>query len=340
MDSPRGSMTLPLALAIVEAAAARGVARGSLLETLGVEAHDLSRTDLRVPLDRIFATWELAMRTTRDPGLPIAVGKLASVSRFGLLGLACYTSPTARHAIECAVRYHELINDSGRWSTAPSFGGATVLWERDGERTLGQRVANEQALASFVTILREVVGADAAISDVCLRSSKPSRTSAHEEHFRAPIRWDASTWSLRLPERLLDQRPRGADPVLTQYFARETQAALARLAVPAGIARDVASAILHLLPGGIPTLEKVAAGLGMSERTARRRLRAESTSYEAIVAAVQQSQARALLEAGLSVREVAFATGFSEPSAFSRAFRRWTGESPSSLRPRVSRVGL
>ena len=104
----------------------------------------------RIPGSAVFAAWEVAMRTTRDDGLPIAVGRHASVQRFGVLGYALYTSPTVGEAFRSLVRYHDLINTTGRWRLTREGPHVKVAWDR-ADGSLGLRVANEQVLASFVT---------------------------------------------------------------------------------------------------------------------------------------------------------------------------------------------
>lgn len=322
-------MKLALARALVEVASMYGAPRPKLLAALGVD--DVSDEHARLPIARVFDAWDLAMRAVRDPALPIHVGRLTTVRRLGLLGYALYTSPTLRDALHALARYHDLINDSGRWSIAEAPSGATIRWARDdADLSLGARAANEQVLASFAAVLREGAAPDARVLEVRLRSPKPARTTAHDDHFAAPITWGASEWAVLLAPGDLEAPVRGSDALLSEYF----QTKIAGEVVRRGTASEVASVVATLLASGIPSLATIAARLGTSERTLRRRLADEDTSFDAVVRDVQLDRSRGLLEAGERVREVAFATGFSDASAFSRAYRRWTGEPPISVRRR------
>jgi len=339
MSGHRGTMQLVFARAVVEAACTRGAPRAALLHALGIADTELHDGDRRVSIGRMYAMWDVAMRAVRDEGLPVMVGKLASVRHLGLLGYALYTSPTVGDALHALCRYHDLVNDSGRWTLDVTRKGASVEWTREGPLTLGARVANEQVLASFVTVLRESAGPGASILEVRLRSPRPPRTSTHEAHFGGPIRWGAREWAVSISPEQLGATPRGADPILTDYFAQQAKDHLGR-ANFRGTASEVAGAVTSLLARGIPQISVVATHVGVSERTLRRRLAEEGTSFDTIVQELQRARAQSLLAAGERVREVAFATGFSDASAFSRAYRRWTGTPPKVAKRRHSTPSL
>jgi AraC-like DNA-binding protein len=99
--------------------------------------------------------------------------------------------------------------------------------------------------------------------------------------------------------------------------------------------REVERQIETLLPRGGMRIETVAGALGLSRQTLYRRLRAERTTFEALVERVRRRLAlRFIRDEGLTVKEAAWRLGFAEPSAFSRAFKRWTGKSPAGMRRR------
>jgi len=97
--------------------------------------------------------------------------------------------------------------------------------------------------------------------------------------------------------------------------------------------RRVEERIESLLPKGEARADAVAASLGLSRQTLYRRLKAEQTTFERLVERVRRRLAlRFIRDQGLSVKEAAWRLGFAEPAAFSRAFKRWTGKSPSEAR--------
>lgn len=332
------SIIAPRLLALVGVATSKGVPRAALLTTLGVEEEQLKNPEARVSVERLYDGWELCMRACLDDGLPVEVGRHSSIAAFGLLGYVLYTRPTLGSALEALRRYHDIINDSGRWSIESAKSETTITWHREGERRLGLRVANEQVLASFATLAMDHLTASLEIRRVGFRHGKPRSDDAHARHFGVAPTWGTDTDAVVLPREALELKPVGANDVVSVYFASQAEQALETLAKVGSWTAQVARAISTSLGSGIPTLEKVARSLGTTERTARRRLSAEGHTFDALVASVQKEQAIQLLGGETPLRDIAFALGFSDATAFSRAFRRWTGRSPSEMRAERGRT--
>jgi AraC-like DNA-binding protein len=113
---------------------------------------------------------------------------------------------------------------------------------------------------------------------------------------------------------------RGNDEVLMRYLARLEQSR---------VSSRVQQALLEALPDGAPSKTAIARGLGMSARNLQRHLADEGTSFKVLLTEARVSLARTYVEQRrLSVTEIAFVLGFADTSTFSRAFKRWTGQSP------------
>lgn len=229
------------------------------------------------------------------------------------------------------IRYHDLINETGRWHLARDGEHVIVSWRRSSER-LGLRAGNEQILASTLTFCAEAFGEWLPIVEARFAHRRPRSVAAHEAHFRAPLVWDAHENAVVIHEALLARKPRMADAVLSEHFRDAAERALARVAPAASWSARVARAVSSHLAEGIPTLGAIARELGTSERTARRRLADEGTTFAALVERVQRERAEELVAGSLPLRDVAFALGFADATAFSRAYRRWTGNAPSLTR--------
>jgi AraC-like DNA-binding protein len=102
-------------------------------------------------------------------------------------------------------------------------------------------------------------------------------------------------------------------------------------AQPSALRRQVEATIEPLLPAGDAAIERVARALGLSRQTLYRRLKEEGTTFEALLDGVRRRLAIELIREGASVKDAAYRLGFSDPAAFSRAFKRWTGSSPSTM---------
>lgn len=145
--------------------------------------------------------------------------------------------------------------------------------------------------------------------------------------------FDAPFDEIRLPDAILALPTPRADPMLAAFFERYLDAIVARLPADSFVGRSVA-AIEPMLPDGVVQLEVVADCLRVSTRSLQRRLADAGTSFSDLVDRTRQTRALGLLDAGVAIGEIAWMLGYSEPSAFHRAFFRWTGSTPSGWRAR------
>jgi AraC-like DNA-binding protein len=195
-------------------------------------------------------------------------------------------------------------------------------------------LANEQVLAAFATVLRQVTQ-QTEIREVRLAHATPPDTAEYRAHFAAPIHGDAGEDAVVLPASLLRGTPRAADPSIERFIVAQIEAASAH-AHDAGLVRQVSRVIVDLLPDGVPTLVGVAARLVTSERTLRRKLVAAGTSYDRLLTGIQRERALVLLAGSYPIGEIALAVGFADAAGFSRAFKRWTDRTPSEARKQLT----
>jgi AraC-like DNA-binding protein len=334
-DAFQGS-TLPalFALEVIDEASRRGAQRQAMLSAAGLSGGELASPEAPIPLRSVLAVWEAAMRAVRDPGLPIAVAKRFSIEQYPVLGFAVMTAPTVREAIQRVVRFGALVSDSGKWELEEREEAAHLTWVRAGPLRLGHRVANESAIAEFFHAARQVIGPRAAALAVSFRHPKPEAVSAHQQHFGVRPAWGAPADKIVLPLALLDAAPRLANPALSDYFVRLGAERLKSQQAEETLQARVARTIAEELADGEPSLTRVARRLGLAERTLRRELSEEGVPFRALVESVRRERAEVLLKQAVSLAEIAFSLGFSDLSAFSRAFKRWTGRAPSQARGR------
>lgn len=325
----QGTVQRTIAVAVAEVAIARGAPRDQLTALLGEPDAE------RLPIEQLYEIWEGGLAATGCRGLPVRVGKLASFDRYGALGIALYVSRDMHVALRRLIRYHDLLTDSGKWqqSPLPASGDeperVAIRWVRETHGRLGAQLANEQILASFVTVLRQVVG-NPQITEVRFRHAIED-DAEHRAHFGAPIRYHADEDAVVVTAATLEMKSAAADPHVERFMVAQIEAATGG-AKPQSVAAEVTRLLGELLPDGLPTIDEVVTRLDTTERTLRRRLSDEDTTFEQLLTGLQRERALALLRGTTPIAMIAHAVGFADASAFSRAFRRWTGKSPSDFR--------
>jgi len=211
--------------------------------------------------------------------------------------------------------------------------GAYFILHRQGSRRLGMRLSNEATLASVASIIRQVSPTHFTPLEVSFKHPAPASTTAHEAYFGCPVYFEAEMDGLSVSSGALSSPNRLGDDGITRFLLKHLDAELQILDADRGLEEMVQSAIARSLSEGAPKMPDIARRLGMSERTLHRRLAEEGLSFQKIAVDAKRELATGLLsQSGYSIAEIAFLTGFSEQSAFNRAFKRWAGQTPAAYR--------
>jgi AraC-like DNA-binding protein len=188
------------------------------------------------------------------------------------------------------------------------------------------------ALAIGANILREICGAGIALREVTFAFRGPADASSFRAHFAAPVRFDAFRTALAFDAALLARPIVGADSILRDVLmsrAREIDR------VDSGeAARDRIRRVMRtLLATGRFSQDEVAGAFGMNRRTLARRLQISGTTFRAVLDEARFDAARGLLQGSAApLADIALKLGYADPTAFARAFRRWSGSSPAAWR--------
>jgi len=311
------------------------------LETAGVEpAAVLTRVGLeRLEVDaggRIahavaFDLFHAATRVTGDEAFGLHVAESLRPGALGAIDYLIRSGPTLGAALAAARRYQRLIQD------------AELCLEIDRRRAI-QRYrlysaleppppVTECVIAGAVVWTRQITGTELDPLEVRFAHARPRDTREHERIFRAPVRFGAGETAVVFAADALERPLVDANPGLLAVLEQHAGLLLQQLPRTDHFAHRVSDLIAADLRAGAPRLGRVAADLHMSTRTLRRRLRDEGTTGRRLVDELRCELAMGYLRRrGLGIGEVAFLLGFSDTSAFHKAFRRWTGRSPGAYR--------
>ena len=252
---------------------------------------------------------------------------------YGAFGLAWKTAPTLRASFARSERYWRLLTSVSEYEVRHERGNAWMILHRAGERRLGMRLSNEATLASIATIIREVSSEPFSPLEVRLKHPAPRSVTAHEAYFGCRVVGEADRDALLIPAAALGAANRLGDEGITRYLLAHLDEALRRVEDRSSLRDTVQDAVAGSLAEGVPKVADVARRLGMSERTLHRRLSDEGLTFQKLVDEARRDLAKGLLvQSDYSLADIAFLTGFSEQSAFNRAFRRWMDQTPTAFR--------
>lgn len=271
-----------------------------------------------------------------DDTLPYRYARTVDIDLYGVVGLGFKTATTIRVALQRAERYVALLGDAVRYELQPDAAGGArfVVGGRPAHR-LGVAVANEGAIAALVSVCRQAAGPDAEVTPTSVTFAHRASTSvsAAREFFGCSVGHGRDDDAFHLDATTLDAATRLGDDALSDYLTGQLDEALRSALAERGLEAQVRHAVANGLADGVPPMRVVAARLGMSERTLHRRLADADLRYQDLVVDVRQTLATAMLTGTAhSLVDIAFMTGFSDQSAFQRAYKRWTGRTPLSAR--------
>jgi AraC-like DNA-binding protein len=333
-----GQISTLYALKVASAAAAEAAEpearRRALLGLVGVDPDAPVDPALMIADDAYYALCEAAVDADPRPWrLPLRVGASMRCDDYGAFGLAWKSAVNLRGSFERAARYGRVLTSVVAHEVLTEGGATFLTIERAGPRRRGQRISNEQTMAAVLAISREVSAEPFTPVAVFFRHEPPPDLSDHEAHFGCPVRFGADRDAMQVSDAALRAPNRLGDPGLEGFFAAHLDRALAELSDEDDLERQVRLQISQALSEGAPTLAQVADRLGLSARTLQRRLADRGCAYQDLVDAARADLARRLLRrSDYPLAEIAFLTGFAEQSAFTRAFRRWTGATPAAWR--------
>jgi AraC-like DNA-binding protein len=306
-----------------------------VVAAMGVDEAALADRDGRIARRAWLRAFELAVEVTGDPDLGLRVGESIRPAHLGVVGYILMSCESMRQAADLDVRWHSLIAD-----------GERLEYVRDGElsrRTLllpdGEpeppACAAACAAASAVSFVRWLSGADDGLRRVALPYPEPRSRAAHDQLFRCELVFDAQHITVWRDPRVLRKPLAQADPGLRMRMEeRAAQLAAERTASDAIIVR-VRELVARGIRDALPDLEAAATALELSPAALKRRLADRGSSFTKIVDDTRRQLALGYIaDASLSLVDVAYLCGFSEQSAFNRAFKRWTGVPPGEYRRR------
>ena len=323
----------------MEYAVSCGADRGRLLTVAGVSAAALADPDHRIALPRYIALLRTAAAQCDDPAFALHFGEAVRMQDISIVGLICEAARTPAEVGRQLNRYARLVVDSAGGESATMVD--TVI----GPDGLWMQVTNpvyvrhpemiEAELARLVCNTRAAFAANPDFQAMRFPLAAhfthpdPGYRDQYERIFAAPLKFGAARNALLLDPAFakLTQPPTNA--YVFGVLSRRADALLNTLQAADTLRARVESLLMPILHTGEVSLDFVADRLGFSRRTLSRRLNAEGVSFEKLVDGLRHNLALHYLDSSkVSVNETAYLLGFSEPSAFSRAFKRWTGNSP------------
>jgi AraC-like DNA-binding protein len=280
----------------------------------------------RVSLELQGEIWETFCQQADDPLIGIQFGLAIQVGHLDTVGMVLMSCDTVAEALDSLMDYYPIVGEGGAFEYAVAGDVCEIRYQPQYTTRLAERV--EAALASLLQLTRWSTGEQLQANSISFSHPALANPDRYQQLLGVPVEFEAAHNSLRIPAAALSLPLIYANPALCQHLRTLADQLLEQLG-----SQSLSASVRDLLRQH-PRWgkEKVAEQMAMSGRHLIRKLSEEGTSFKLLRDALLQGMAEQALKEGLKLFDIAEKLGFSDESAFAKAFKRWTGMTPAQFR--------
>ena len=306
-----------------------GMDADALFLECGLDPLKLTDPRARYPIGRNRALWRLAHERIQDPCWGLMAGEVWRQTDFHALGCGFLASRTLESALMRLERYFRIVTEDVSLRVETEGDHVNISCTRPAPEA-DIPPLQDARWSIILRLCRDAYGPDLPLSEV--RLTHPRGACGYEEFFGGPVRYDAERSGLTLPLAVA-RRPLA---MVNRDLAQASDRILSdfdRHPGDTSITNRVRQLVLDRLSSGKVSAKEVAYGLALAPRTLQRRLQEEGTTFVEVTDAVRKELAQQYVRSGeYDLNEMTFLTGFANPSAFHRAYKLWTGRTPTQDR--------
>ncbi len=321
---------------MMEFATSRGASREVLIARSGISPEDLEDFDNRIPLNKYQALVNAGKELCNDPALSLHYAEAVDLAEVSIVGLITRAAETMVDAFAQINRYGRLVAEVdgvGEGDRYKLIERGDDLWLVDTRKNLDDfPELVEGPFAFMVCGVRQFTDAK-LMHEVHLTRKAPEEPREYERIFGAPVVFESDWNAMRADKIWTSYKVALTPPYVFGILSEHADTLLNELDSAKSMRSRVEALLMSILHTGNASMDLAASKLGMSQQTLYRNLKAEDVTFEKLLDELRHKLALHYLSGKkVSVNETAYLVGFSDPSAFSRAFKRWTGKSPSTTR--------
>ncbi|MEM7661504.1 MAG: AraC family transcriptional regulator [Pseudomonadota bacterium] len=326
-----GSVSAAYAGGLITYAESRGVVVADLMSAAGLAPSDLENRDARIPFAGYVDLMRAAKTLVGDPALPLRFAEFEDLSELSITGLLANASETMAEALVHLNRYGQLVmevdtGDDERFRSVPEKDSIWVVDTRLNPNDFYE--LTESTFTRLITGPRRFLPRPHVLAAEVTHSA-PEHRRVYEEIWQCPVTFNATRNALRIDHELTTHRVRLQPEYVFGVLTAHADEMLKSIEASRTVRGRLEALLMPRLHTGDVRMADICTKLGVSRQTLYRRLKEEGTSYDKVLDELREALAMDYLTSRkVSVNETAYLLGFADPSAFSRAFKRWTGKSP------------
>lgn len=304
------------------------------LHSLELDPEEIKKPDTYLPIETYLLIQDKAAEYVDDPYLGLHMGEFAEAGSWSVIGYMMTNCKTLGEALEKAGRYSRIIGNLIEGSVNLRLNKIKVTLATPPHAPQMTRHCYESAITSSIQLMRRLTGENICPREVRFAYPEPSSTSEYERVFQCPVYFEQPNNSYTIDLSVLFKPVLYPNEELLEHFENYAQQFLADLDNQTQYAREVTKILLSRMDDEDLSIKKVAREMAVSVRTLQNRLKDEGVLFSDLLQDVRRRLAQKYLRENYSVEDITYLLGFSEPSVFRKAFKRWEGITPKQYRER------
>ena len=309
-----------------------GVDSDAFLESLGIDPAIIKAPDTYIPVDQYLLIQDEAAVYTNDPYFGLHMGEYAEAGSWSILGYLMMNCKTLGEAFAKSGRYSRIIGNMIEGSVKFRFNKIKLILFTPPHAPKMTRHCFESTISSSVRMMRTLTGVHLSPVEVTFAYPEPESTAEYARIFNCPVKFGHKENSYTIPLSFVNKPIPMANPALLEHFEVYAQNVIAEMDRLDEYTRMVTKIILSKLDDEKLSINKVAKELAISVRTLQNRLKEEGTFFSQLHRDIRQQLAQKYLRENYTVEDITYLLGFSEPSVFRKAFKKWSGVTPRQFR--------
>jgi AraC-like DNA-binding protein len=310
-----------------------GISRKSFCSATGLSAEALRDPDLKIALTKLDDIFEFAQRMTKDEFLGLHMGEQLTRPFSHIIGHIMMNCETLLQALSKFCEYQRLVDETTK----------TVFFEEDGYTVIesdildmsirNSRIVAEYKLSGSYAYAKMLTEKKIHLSRVEFNHKAPINKGEYDRIFCCPVHFNKPRNALVMDSKCLSYPIIEPNKKLLEAFEMQAKSMLSSLDANDSYTKKTIQLLISMMPGSLPKINAIAKRQAVSVRKLQMKLKEEGTGYRTLLDGIRKDLAiRYLQEETISISEIAYVLGFSETSAFHRAFKRWTECTPEKYR--------
>ena len=325
-------ISVSLLYSFFEATKSYGLERGRLLEECGIDEDILSSPDNRFSVQQYDRLFSKAVELSGDSLFGLRLGQMVNIRTGNLATYLVWNCATLREALEKYIEYQKIIGEGIELFLSTQRENAVVTLNVM-NNIVDNRYWFDSILSAVCMAGRELTDAELKLKEVHFKSTEPELHEEYRKVFNCTLKWKMPSYAIIFNKKFLEAPLKQPNKKLMAMFEDEARFTLRKMTGNETYTEKVIKIINNIKFSENLKIEHVAQKIPVNVRTLQMKLKEENSSFQQIVDEMRKQIAVTHLKnKAASIKEISYFLGFSEPAAFQRAFKKWTGKTPGEFR--------